>query len=611
MPYTNELVITSQTGLWSVANGLVFNNISVIPSIPLDAQLEVERSFMLDRDGNSIVDFLTDIFVKQSDKRKIYIIPNNRLTINSNTKIITAIDLPASGNVYDYVYYKTNAPQIPLVIKIPALIEGDFLIVRRKTVSNVPLVSWVSGSKLTSSQLNLQAQQILFLSQELLDRAYYISSSGYDLVYNLANNTVGTNQIVDSSVTTIKLNSQAVTTAKIADSNVTTAKIADNSVTTAKIADSNVTTAKIADSNVTTAKIADSNVTTTKIADNSVTTAKIADSNVTTAKIADSNVTTAKIADSNVTTAKIADSNVTTAKIADSNVTTAKIADNSVTTAKIADNSVTTAKIANSNVTTTKIADYNITPSKLINTSQAWSLLGTLALTDLATSASGDKVANKNYVLDRVSKLGIITKDSTVTNNTFNTLPIIPSDANDDVSLQNGGIWFNPFDGGLRVRVKNQWVRVTGTPLSDNNIATSDSVNNVSLVSDGIWFNPVDGGLRVRVKNQWVRVTGTPLNPTFSPPITKTNDFTVANNENVLINNKSGSACTVTLPVASSSTGRRILIKTIQAQSTISASNNVVPINGVAPGNAILSNVAGKYAEIISDGTNWIVMAAN
>jgi hypothetical protein len=81
--------------------------------------------------------------------------------------------------------------------------------------------------------------------------------------------------------------------------------------------------------------IVDSNVTTAKIANNAVTTAKIADANVTTAKIADLNVTTAKIANNAVTTAKIADANVTTAKIADANVTTAKIANNAVTYAKI------------------------------------------------------------------------------------------------------------------------------------------------------------------------------------------------------------------------------------------------------------------------------------
>lgn len=94
-------------------------------------------------------------------------------------------------------------------------------------------------------------------------------------------------------------------------------------------------------------------------------------------------------------------------------------------------------------------------------------------------------------------------------------------------------------------------------------------------------------------------------------PVTKTADFTVAASEDVLINNKSGSTCVVTLPAPASWRGRRILIKTIQAQAVDSASSNVVPLAGGAAGTSILTNTAGKYADIVSDGTNWVIMAAN
>jgi hypothetical protein len=94
-------------------------------------------------------------------------------------------------------------------------------------------------------------------------------------------------------------------------------------------------------------------------------------------------------------------------------------------------------------------------------------------------------------------------------------------------------------------------------------------------------------------------------------PVTKAADFTVAPNEDMLINNKSGSACVVTLPAAASYNGRRIVIKTIQAQAVDSASSNVVPLAGGSAGTAILTGTAGKYAELVSDGTNWVIMAAN
>jgi hypothetical protein len=92
-------------------------------------------------------------------------------------------------------------------------------------------------------------------------------------------------------------------------------------------------------------------------------------------------------------------------------------------------------------------------------------------------------------------------------------------------------------------------------------------------------------------------------------PVTKTANFTVADDENWLINNKSGSACTVTLPSAASYPGREIMFKNIQAQAVNSASSNVVPLAGGAAGTVILNNVAGRWVTLVSDGTNWIAMA--
>jgi len=98
-----------------------------------------------------------------------------------------------------------------------------------------------------------------------------------------------------------------------------------------------------------------------------------------------------------------------------------------------------------------------------------------------------------------------------------------------------------------------------------------------------------------------------------SAPVTKTADFTVAANETWLINNKSGSTCTVTLPSASLYSGRYLTFKNLQAQTLVSASSNVVLIDSAAAGTAILLAVVGNWATMVSDGTNWIVMqqAAN
>jgi hypothetical protein len=92
-----------------------------------------------------------------------------------------------------------------------------------------------------------------------------------------------------------------------------------------------------------------------------------------------------------------------------------------------------------------------------------------------------------------------------------------------------------------------------------------------------------------------------------SAPATKTADFTVADNETWLINNKSGSTCTATLPSASSYTGRVLHFQNYQAQTLVSASSNVVPLAGGSATTAILQAVAGANATLVSDGTNWIM----
>ena len=91
-------------------------------------------------------------------------------------------------------------------------------------------------------------------------------------------------------------------------------------------------------------------------------------------------------------------------------------------------------------------------------------------------------------------------------------------------------------------------------------------------------------------------------------PVTKTADFTVAATDIWLINNKAASTCTVTLPTASTYTGRKLTIKNLQAFTVVSASSNVVPIDSTSAGTAILLDVVGNWATLVSDGTNWVIM---
>ena len=69
--------------------------------------------------------------------------------------------------------------------------------------------------------------------------------------------------------------------------------------------------------------------------------------------------------------------------------------------------------------------------------------------------------------------------------------------------------------------------------------------------------------------------------------------------------------CTVTLPAAASFPGRILILNTITANSVTSNASNVIPLGSDTAGTAILAATLGKFAQIQSNGTNWITLTAN
>ena len=99
-----------------------------------------------------------------------------------------------------------------------------------------------------------------------------------------------------------------------------------------------------------------------------------------------------------------------------------------------------------------------------------------------------------------------------------------------------------------------------------------------------------------------------------APSSITTNTYTVASTDSSLIFSGatfSPAQVVVTLPTASSCTGRILYLKNISVNTIISASTNVVPIASSGTGTAILAATAGKWAMLQSDGANWITMMAN
>lgn len=190
MPYTNTTVTTSVSGSWN-GTSISYSTIELIDGIPHSAQIEVERIFTIDRSGNPITTFLNNSATTEKDKREVFVIPVSRITFNETNKTITAIDLPSTGNTYDFNPEGVGVSNVP----VPAINAGNTLKIRRKTVSNQALVTWSAGTKLTSNQLNLETTQLLHLVQEVIDKITTETT--------VTNTTIGS--VPDSSITPAKL----------------------------------------------------------------------------------------------------------------------------------------------------------------------------------------------------------------------------------------------------------------------------------------------------------------------------------------------------------------------------------------------------------------------
>jgi hypothetical protein len=84
--------------------------------------------------------------------------------------------------------------------------------------------------------------------------------------------------------------------------------------------------------------------------------------------------------------------------------------------------------------------------------------------------------------------------------------------------------------------------------------------------------------------------------------------YTVVDGDQWIISNNAA-VVTLTLPTAANYTGRELIVKTINTGTVISASSNVVPRATGTAGTAILSGTAGSWAWMVSDGSNWVIMA--
>jgi hypothetical protein len=96
-----------------------------------------------------------------------------------------------------------------------------------------------------------------------------------------------------------------------------------------------------------------------------------------------------------------------------------------------------------------------------------------------------------------------------------------------------------------------------------------------------------------------------------SPATLVTGNFTLGTQSSVIFN--SSGTSTITLPAASSYPGRWLYTKTVANQAVVASATVVQPLVGPAGtvGVTILAATAGKFAQLQSNGTHWVIMAGN
>ena len=258
-------------------------------------------------------------------------------------------------------------------------------------------------------------------------------------------------------------------------------------------------------------------------------------------------------------------------------------------------------------------AYYYIKASSAITKGQVVMFTGAVGASGVPTGAPATGVTDGSYIMGIAAEsialngFGLVQYQGTLKG--LNTSAYVDGDI----------LWYDPaVTGGLtktkpsapNVKVQMAAVINAGSGGSGSILIRVSAGSELGGTDSNVQFNTLATNNLIQYNGTyWTNVTpASVIAGAGGVPVTKTTDFTVGANDTWIINNKSGSTCTVTLPTASSYTGRVLTFQNYQAQTLVSASSNVVPLGGGSPGTAILDAVAGNWATLVSDGTNWVMM---
>ena len=256
---------------------------------------------------------------------------------------------------------------------------------------------------------------------------------------------------------------------------------------------------------------------------------------------------------------------IVNALLATNAVATTNIQNLAVTTEKLGANAVTAEKIYNDTITNTQInATANIALSKLGVLTGYVSNAGVVAATDTILQAieklNGNDATNANLT-------GMVTSVGNATT--------VVTNAN--------------LTGGV-TSVGNAATVVTNANLT----GPITSVGNATTITDKA-------------------VTGIKM---FKKVANFSGSYTVATDDYILNHTGAGTA-TLTLPNATTYAGRSLQIRNTTPYVIVSATNNIVSLQSAGTPrqvfglNLILTATDGSWCELVSDGTNWLIVNAS
>jgi hypothetical protein len=162
---TNLTTVTvTQVGTYALP--ISYSNITLLTSIDKSEQLIVQRT--------SIADIMS-LDLDSAEYVSFGRIPSAWMTFDDTHRTITSIYIPP-GSVATFTDGTTAA--------IPALEANEPLQIQRRTMYAEPYIEWVSGTRITSDQLNANTEQLLGIIQELREQIDYLMSRDVTSVHN-------------------------------------------------------------------------------------------------------------------------------------------------------------------------------------------------------------------------------------------------------------------------------------------------------------------------------------------------------------------------------------------------------------------------------------------